>query len=218
MRHLARTRSFALFLVLALAASAGCHRESPSPSVTAPAADASSASALADASTLALDGHTLVVNDCLVCHSEELLVQQRLTPKLWEKTVKKMIEWGAPVDPETTDALVAHLAARYGTDAGPFEPAPVAAADMRAAIAPLPDATFADGDATRGLALYHDRCEACHATDARGQLGPALASKPVIYRAGDLAAVVRTGRGRMTPFGEATDRDVADLLAHLRRL
>jgi hypothetical protein len=28
---------------------------------------------------------------------------------------------------------------------------------------------------------------------------------------------VRTGRGRMTPFGEATDRDVADLLAHLRR-
>ena len=218
MRRLSVTRRLALVVVLALAALAGCHRESPPPSGAAPSADASSASARADASPLALDGHALVVNDCLVCHAEELLVQQRLTPKQWDKTVKKMIEWGAPVDPETTDALVAHLAARYGTDAGPFEPAPVAAADMRAALAPLPDATFADGDATRGLALYHDRCEACHATDARGQLGPALASKPVLYRAADLAVVVRAGRGRMTPFGEATDRDVADLLAHLRRL
>jgi mono/diheme cytochrome c family protein len=217
-RHVTPTRSLGLALVVALAASIGCRRESPSPAGTAPAADAGSASALADAASVARDGHALVVDDCLVCHSEELLAQQRLTPKQWEKTVKKMIEWGAPVDPETIDALVAHLAARYGTDAGPFEPSPVAAAEARAALAPLPDATFRDGDATRGLALYHDRCEACHAADARGQLGPALASKPVLYRAGDLAAVVRAGRGRMTPFGEATDRDVADLLAHLRRL
>ena len=111
-----------------------------------------------------------------------------------------------------------HLATRYGVDAGPFELHAFAAGEVRAALEPLPDVAFGGGDAARGLALYRDRCEACHAADARGQLGPALASKPVLYRAFDVAAVVRAGRGRMTPFAEATDRDVADLLAHLRRL
>jgi hypothetical protein len=44
-----------------------------------------------------------------------------------------------------------------------------------------------------------------------------LVDRPVLYRAADLAETVRRGRGKMPPI-PMTDAEVADVLAHLRRL
>jgi mono/diheme cytochrome c family protein len=85
-------------------------------------------------------------------------------------------------------------------------------------VAPTDDGPYANGDATRGAALYRDRCSACHGVDARGQLGIALVGRPIAYRAADVADIVRHGRGRMTPPMSLSDGEIADLVAHLRGL
>jgi mono/diheme cytochrome c family protein len=189
---------------------------SPSPSAVVDAGAVAVADAAPPVDPVA-HGKELVRLDCLSCHTEQLLEQQRLTPKQWAAVVKKMTGWGAPVEPETTEALVAYLAASYGPDAGAYAPPALAFAQAPLALAPTPDGPFANGDATRGAALYRDRCSACHGPDARGQLGIALVSRPILYRAADVAEMVRRGRGRMTPL-EATDGEIADVLAHLRTL
>jgi hypothetical protein len=44
-----------------------------------------------------------------------------------------------------------------------------------------------------------------------------LIDRPILYRAADLAKTVRTGRGKMAPL-PLTDREIADVIAHLRTL
>lgn len=52
--------------------------------------------------------------ECLSCHDDDLIAQQRLSAAGWSREVDKMTRWGAPVPAERKDALVADLAARYG--------------------------------------------------------------------------------------------------------
>ena len=47
---------------------------------------------------------------CAICHSTEYLTMQRLTPSQWEKTLKKMRGWGAPIDDVEQQTLQAYLA------------------------------------------------------------------------------------------------------------
>ena len=150
-----------------------------------------------------------------------MIAQQRLTPTQWAGVVKKMHGWGAPVEPENIDALVAYLAATYGPTAGPYRVETLSAVEAAAAVASQPDGPFAGGDAGRGAVTYHELCATCHADDARGAaLGVCLADRPLLYRAADFSRIVRTGRGRMPAFREhdVPDPSVADLLAHLRAL
>lgn len=59
----------------------------------------------------------LVTERCGICHSTDLVVQQRLDRVRWTATVDKMIHWGAPLSPEERDALVTYLAAQYHPEA-----------------------------------------------------------------------------------------------------
>lgn len=174
---------------------------------------------VADAAPVApaKDGRAIAKDACMSCHSEEMLAQQRLPKEKWAATVKKMSGWGANLDPGDEGALVAWLATTYGPDAGPWEPAPIGAAAATAEIAPEEDAAYANGDPEHGKALFTERCAPCHGDDARGKIGTNLVERPVLYRARAFAETVRRGRGKMTPIA-ATDREIADVVAHLRRL
>jgi mono/diheme cytochrome c family protein len=158
-------------------------------------------------------------DDCLACHTGDLIRQQRLTEKQWAKTVDKMRTWGAPTEDAGVPPLLAHLVAAGARDAGPYDPTILSAAEAVSVFAGQPDGGFAAGDAKRGSKLYADQCAPCHADDARGgTMGVALAGTHALDRAADLAAVIRAGRGRMPAFTAATDADIADCLAYLRSL
>jgi mono/diheme cytochrome c family protein len=165
------------------------------------------------------DERALVVNDCLQCHTDELLAQQRLSAKQWAAVVKKMIGWGAPVEPENVDALVGYLAARYATSSPPYVVPGIDAATAEASLAPQPDGKLGGGDAKRGKSLYQTACAGCHGADGRGSpTGINLADRPALWRAADFAAVVRAGRGRMPAFATLDRRALAAILAYLRTL
>jgi mono/diheme cytochrome c family protein len=164
-----------------------------------------------------LDGKKLVRDACLSCHSEHMLAQQRLTPAQWQKTVGKMVIWGANLDPKEIDPVVAYLVSTSGTNASPYVPETVPAGDALTEIAALPDDPFPPGDIERGKALFVTKCSACHGSDARGALGVALVDKPFLYRAVEFSRTVRRGRGKMIAI-PLSDAEIGDVLAYLRSL
>jgi Mo-co oxidoreductase dimerisation domain/Oxidoreductase molybdopterin binding domain len=50
---------------------------------------------------------------CLVCHEEDVIRMQRLTPAQWDREVNKMTGWGARVKPEDREAILKYLS-QYG--------------------------------------------------------------------------------------------------------
>lgn len=161
----------------------------------------------------------VLADDCLACHTGDMIRQQRLTEKQWAKTVDKMRGWGAPTEDDAVAPLVSRLAAAHSLNEGPFIPQTLSADQANSLFARQPDGAFSGGDTARGHALYTDRCAPCHADDAKGgAMGVALAGRHVLDRAPELAAVVRSGRGRMPGYEDSTDAQVADLLAYLRSL
>lgn len=69
---------------------------------------------------------------CAICHSTSYIAQQRLTPAQWEKTVKKMKGWGAPLSDDEVTSLTAYFATHFPVDLGP---------PTLAIVAPPPGAT-----------------------------------------------------------------------------
>lgn len=221
-RTLAAIASAAVVVMAALAmALVGC----PDKNEGANAGPDASADASADAgdgaaaTATALDGKKLVRDACLSCHTEHMLAQQRLTPAQWQKTVGKMVIWGANLEPKEIDPVVAYLVSTSGLDAapGPFVPDTVPAGDALTEIAALPDDPFPPGDIERGKALFVNKCSACHGSDARGALGVALVDKPFLYRAVEFSRTVRRGRGKMIAI-PLSDAEIGDVLAYLRSL
>lgn len=47
--------------------------------------------------------------NCLVCHGDDVVRQQRLTAAQWSAEIDKMTGWGARIDPADRDALLAYL-------------------------------------------------------------------------------------------------------------
>lgn len=62
---------------------------------------------------------------CLICHTEDYLVQQRLSPEAWKKTVAKMQKFGAPVSDEEVARIATWLGTLY-TPQLPMRRAPLA--------------------------------------------------------------------------------------------
>jgi mono/diheme cytochrome c family protein len=165
------------------------------------------------------EGLTLLRNDCLGCHTEDLVRQQRLTAAQWAKVIDKMHRWGAPTEAESLAVLTTYLAASYTLDAGPFRPETLSADEAAALFEPLPDGPFSGGDPQRGRALYAERCLICHGAEGRGgPRGVNLVGRHVLHRSPEFVEAVRAGRGGMPAFPETTDTEVADILAHLRSL
>ncbi|HLL53874.1 MAG TPA: c-type cytochrome [Myxococcaceae bacterium] len=197
----------------------------PAPATPAPPAVAAAPAQPAAAATPAPltreeeeAAHELVNNNCLGCHTVEMIEQQRITAKQWDATVKKMQGWGVPLEAEEVELMVRYAAQRFGTNHRPYELVRVDAKEAKAAIAPQPDGPFARGSVQQGATLYKEQCAACHGPDGKGAaLGVNLVDRTLLYRAKDFAALVRGGRGRMPQF-TSSDRQVAALLAYLRTL
>ncbi|MEP6959762.1 MAG: hypothetical protein ABI980_13620 [Nitrospirota bacterium] len=51
---------------------------------------------------------------CTICHSSDLITQQRLDHSMWTKVVDKMIRWGAPVSPAEREFVLDYLSGSYG--------------------------------------------------------------------------------------------------------
>lgn len=114
----------ALAVALALLASA-CREGASSPTgasppapppVTVPALDAALDAAALRAEALAgklpsEPERELTRAHCGMCHDEQYLVQQRITPEQWHKTIGKMKIFGAPV-PHADGARIAEYLAR----------------------------------------------------------------------------------------------------------
>lgn len=188
---------------------AACSKEKEKAPPPPPATDAAVATTF--------DGETVVKNGCLSCHAEDMLAQQRLTPAQWTKVVTKMQGWGANVEPHEVGPLATWLATRYGVDAGAWEAPTAKPNEVAAELDRTDDGPFANGDAERGKTLFVDKCSGCHGADARGHIGVMLVDRPLLWRAADVANVVRRGRGKMTPT-PLSDAQIADVLAHLRSL
>jgi ubiquinol-cytochrome c reductase cytochrome c subunit len=62
-------------------------------------------------------GWELVVR-CVMCHSVEIAVQQRLGPEGWSDTLDRMIKYGAPIPPEDKQRLMAYLLRHFRDPAG----------------------------------------------------------------------------------------------------
>ena len=202
----------ALVVGVLVVGTVACDR-SVSSTATAARADGAVAAVALSAEARAR-GLGTVEQNCQMCHSLDLVQSQRLARAAWEKELKKMIGWGAPVPPEEVAGAVDVLAEQFGVDAPPPAPSSMSAADVAASVAfdePPPG-----GDAKHGAAVYQMACASCHGADgAGGPIGPALIERPILHRARDFDAVVRNGRLRMpaVPLDSAAMRD---LFAFLR--
>jgi len=160
-----------------------------------------------------------VTQNCLICHSAELIGSQRLTPKQWGAEVEKMVGWGSPLPAEQREAVTAYLAAEHPATATPVEPARLALADADRGDRPEPAALAGvAGDANAGAPQFAANCANCHGPDGQGaELGPNLVEKPVLLQPAAYAALVRLGRNRMPAFAPTlSDRAAGDVLAWLR--
>jgi mono/diheme cytochrome c family protein len=199
--------------IVASMLAAGCGRPAPAPV-------AADAAAVADAHPIPTftaerraAAESALGMDCAICHSLDLVQSQRLTRGQWEKEVKKMAGWGAPVE-EDGPLLVELLAADFSPDT--LEPPPQTIPFDSAAAEVIPDEKPAPGDAQKGEAIYRAACQSCHGERGEGTRGPSLAGKPVVFRARDFAAAVEHGRGRMPAFaGALSPEAIADLRAWL---
>ena len=160
------------------------------------------------------------VENCLMCHGEEMTTRQRLTTKQWAAEVEKMVGWGSPLPPEKKQPLIDHLAATYPST----QPAPTAEriTPERALVLdpqPSPVKPLEGADPARGEPLFATHCSACHGAIAKGgDLGVNLVEKPVLLREDEFRTLIKEGRRRMPGFSAVLDDHAqADLLAWLRR-
>ena len=216
----------ALLALTMLLLVSGCRTKSeggPAPAASASASASASAAPSAAKAALTPEQEKAVmgtiVNDCLACHTEQMLAQQRLTEKQWAAVVKKMQGWGSRIEPSNVEPLVAYLSARYGTEAPPYDIPTVSAAAASDALSRQPDGPLGGGDPKKGEALYKEACASCHGAEARGTpTGTNLRDQPLLYRAAEFAGIIHRGRGRMPAFPMYKEPEIGAVLGYLRAL
>lgn len=67
-------------------------------------------------------GKAAVETACYLCHSADILAQQRLSEKQWTSAVEKMIKWGAVVDPKDKPEIIGYLSKNFGPGNTKFQP------------------------------------------------------------------------------------------------
>ena len=159
-----------------------------------------------------------VRENCLICHSDDLITTQRLTPRQWKAEVEKMVGWGSPLPAEQQQPVIEFLTAEYPVNAAPGRPARMSYQEAAGLDRPDSPETVSSGDPSRGEPAYLKNCANCHGPDGQGaELGPNLVEKPVLFRKADYTEVIRRGRGRMPGFTKLLDPSTeADMLTWLR--
>jgi mono/diheme cytochrome c family protein len=170
-----------------------------------------------DDDDVALIGRQTFVENCLICHGEEMAANQRLTTKQWTAEVDKMVGWGSPVPPDKKSSLLTYLTTSFSDHAAAPRPDTAAATDLiRVEVPPRP--TSSRGDASRGGPLYTQHCATCHGPTAQGgDLGPNLVERSILLKDPIYHETIRKGLRRMPGFAAVLKPDAeADLLAWLR--
>lgn len=161
---------------------------------------------------------TLVLARCAVCHTTDLIAQQRLPQDRWTVTVEKMVHWGAELSPEEAAVVVQYLTARNhpgAPDQLPSIEAELATMEPARAQSAASDGPLT-GIAARGAALFAHNCQACHGEGAVGGAGPKLARNAVLKNEGAFWETVLHGRGPMPAWGAVLNRqEIADIHAWL---
>jgi len=165
----------------------------------------------------ALRAEGLIIARCSVCHSADLIAQQRLPRVRWEATVEKMKHWGAEISEDEAALLVRYLSARYHSGA-PDQLAPLDS-EMRRAE-PFTHEPAAGGPIVgapaRGGGIFAHNCQACHGADGVGGMGPKLVKNPILKHEDLFWDTVLNGRGPMPAWGSAlSHQDIADIYAWL---
>lgn len=159
----------------------------------------------------------LLAARCAVCHSADLVLQQRLARDRWEATVDKMVHWGAHLDKEEAALLTSYLATYFHPEAGPvvaLPAAPSVQADQEPGIPPT-----RVGVTARGATLYKQNCLPCHGEAGSGGVGPKLARNPILTEVDRFQTTVNQGRGAMPPWETVLrPQDIADIYAWLTTL
>ena len=169
------------------------------------------------ANELTLRAESLIIARCSVCHSPDLIRQQRLSQARWETTVEKMMHWGADLSSEEADTLVRYLSARYH----PGAPDRLPALEFETGTAePLVQNTGTTGPlvgmAKRGGDVFIHNCQACHGSGGNGGMGPRLARNPILKQEDVFRETVLNGRGSMPAWGSVlSPQDIADVHAWL---
>jgi cytochrome c oxidase cbb3-type subunit III len=168
------------------------------------------------------DSKRLLMARCAVCHSTDLIVQQRLTLAQWLKTLNKMERWGAQVSSAEQTQLANYLAARYppGASRSLEQTAQdsLEAPFMEPTIHPgMPE--HPEGRPDHGQSLFGQNCVPCHGPAAAGGMGPKLAKNPILTDERRFWATVRQGRGAMPGWSAMLNaQEIADIQAWLKTL
>jgi cytochrome c oxidase cbb3-type subunit III len=168
-------------------------------------------------STLAPRAQALMIARCSVCHTPDLIMQQRLSRERWEATVEKMKHWGAEISNDEGELLVRYLSARYHPGAPDQVPALDSEIEKAEPLTPEPGADGpVVGVAARGADVFAHNCQACHGQGASGAMGPRLAKNPILKQEDLFWETVLHGRGPMPAWGAAlSHQDIADIHAWL---
>ena len=78
-------------------------------------------------------------DNCLICHTEDMIAGQRLTLVQWKAEVDKMVNWGSPLPKEAASPLVDYLARHYSDRSAPPVPTRAALKDVRSLEVPDTD-------------------------------------------------------------------------------
>lgn len=183
--------------------------QSQSPSLVSTSEDATAQSARAEG---------LIAARCGVCHSTDLITQQRLPRAKWEATVAKMRHWGAELSDEEAAALVAYVSGRYDPSAPATLPTALAAPTQSHAAVPAA-ADRPTGVPRRGAKLFATTCQACHGDKAVGGAGPKLSGNPILRDGDRFWDTVLHGRGGMPAWSALLKpQEIADIHAWLQSL
>ncbi len=167
---------------------------------------------------LARKAATLILARCAVCHTTDLIAQQRLPQDRWTVIVEKMVHWGADLSKDEAALLVQYLTARNHPGAG--DQLPSIESELARAEPPHEQITATAGPligvAARGAGLFAHNCQACHGEEAVGGAGPKLARNAILKNEGGFWETVLHGRGPMPAWGAVLNRqEIADIHAWL---
>jgi cytochrome c oxidase cbb3-type subunit 3 len=155
----------------------------------------------------------LIIARCSVCHSADLITQQRLPRTRWETTIEKMKHWGAVISGQEAELLISYLSARYHLDAPPNVPPLDHEVRKDELLKQEQEAQrVVEGVAARGARVFELNCQACHGGDAMGGMGPRLARNPILKHDELFRETVLYGRGPMPAWGSVlSEQDIADV-------
>lgn len=156
---------------------------------------------------------------CTVCHSTDLIRQQRLDGSQWQAEVHKMVGWGAQLSAAEQQVLVAYLSSRYHPEAPEVIDEEQQPEERAPSLEAEPGSVVLVGHALQGATVYAQNCLPCHGEAAAGGVGPKLAGNPILNREEAFHETVMRGRGAMPAWGAILKpQEIADVHAWLKSL